>query len=121
MTTTVIATFPSHSVPSGTFTSPAGAVAADAIGLNLRMSRENWPAAGVTIALLMSFDGGSTYPQVYSNVIAAWVDDGTGKHPLSDAVIGLGWGETQPKPDHVKAQSVSGTAYVSTITVEKVT
>jgi hypothetical protein len=121
MTTTVIATFPSHSVPSGTFTSPAGVVPSDAIGLQLRMSRGNWPAAGANIALLVSFDSGVTYPTVYANDIAAWVDDGNPKHGLSDAVIGFGWGEGQPIPDHVKARSISGTAYVSTITVEKVT
>lgn len=112
----VVATFVNQAIPQGVFTSPAAAVAADVRGLSLRMSRNNWPAAGVTIALLLSFDGGNTFPKSDAVSIAAWVNDGTGKHPLSDAVIGWGWNTAQPT--HVKAQTTSPQAFSTTITIE---
>ncbi len=72
---TILATFSNQSVPSGTFNTPAQVVAADLRRITLRMSRENWPAAGVQIAILLSFDGGATYPTIYNYNIAQWVDE----------------------------------------------
>jgi len=110
-----LATFTNQAIPSGTFTSPAAAVPADVRGLTLRMTRNNWPAAGVTIALQLSFDGGNTFPKSDAVSIAAWVNDGTGKHPLSDAVIGWGWNSAQPT--HVRAQTVAPQAFSTTVTI----
>ncbi len=113
----ILATFTNQSIPSGTFLSPVAAVPADVRGLKLTMSRQNWPAAGATIALMLSFDGGNTFPETDATFIAAWVDDGTGKHPLSDAVITWGWGARR-QPTHVKARSLAAAGYTSTVVIE---
>ena len=113
---TILATLTNQTIPSGTFTTAPQVVPANTIGATLRMTRQNWPSAGVTISMHFSFDGGTTYPVTLPTFIAAWFDDGTGKHPLSDTVIGYGWSNNVPT--HVKAQTVSPSSFVSTVTIE---
>jgi hypothetical protein len=81
--------------------------------IEFRCSRLNWPAAGATLQISWSFDG-ATFNNLAPIHIAAWKNDGTGKHPLSDAVIGFGWGR---RPTHVKAAIVSTKAFSTRVTV----
>jgi hypothetical protein len=114
---TPIATIHNASIQAGVTTSPAGAVPANANSANVRMSRENWPAVGVDIEVLLSYDNGITYaPTAAPTHIAPFV--ATPKQPtVTDAIIGVGWSSTL-RPTHAKLRSTSPSAFTSTIIIE---
>ena len=102
------------SLPSGLYNSPAVAMPLGDHNVELSCSRNNWPVGGVDLHVRASFDGGLVYNDLAPMHIPAWVDDGTGKHPLSNAVIGFGW---NTPPTHVKAKIVSPSAFSSVVKI----
>ena|SRR3990167_2216378 len=82
--------------------------------VELVCSREHWPIEGVGIQLLSS-DDGVVFGDLSPVHIPAWEDDGTGKHPLSDAVIGFGWGNKVPS--HVRFVIVAPRTFDSNVSV----
>ena len=99
------------SLPAGLYNSPSLAMPLGDHNVELSCSRDNWPVSGVDLTVQVSFDG-STYNNLSPIHIATWVDDGTGRHPLSNAVIGFGWAA---QPTHVKARVTSPSAFSSVV------
>jgi len=102
-------------VPSGTNESPVGHVPPDANSAELRMTRQNWPAAGVLVTLWVSYDNQGSW--VVGN--QAQIDPGEPNPKngiLADAVIGIGWSTRQPT--HAKIGTVNPSApFQSTIAI----
>ena len=99
---------------SGTVTGTPMLLPTQFKNVEMVMSRASWPAGGVDLQIIWSDDGVNfnTLDPVH---IPAWTDDGTGKHPLSDAVIGWGW---EVKPAYVKYRIVSPGVFSSTVGVQ---
>jgi hypothetical protein len=94
-------------LPKGAFTSPALTVPANLTTneIDISISAENWPAGGVDVSLLASFDGGTTYVTVFGPQ--------TMQKPLVDKAgvlppvrVGYSWGSSA-KPTHMKGQANS--------------
>lgn len=111
----VLATLANRTIAAGASETPSAAVPAQYQRAALRMSRSNWPVAGVEITLWLSYDNGQSW--VVAN--RAQIAPGTtsAKDPvLRDAVIGMGW--SSPKPTHAKAAAVSPSGFTSTVSIE---
>lgn len=109
--------FPNVLIRSGENVSPAMAVVGGATGIELAMTRDNWPAAGVTIRLEASFDGGATW--VIKNgplLIDPFVPTPKEPNP-TPASIGWGWGDSQNVPTHLRAGVVSPSNFRTDITL----
>lgn len=112
---TVIATISNRTIAAGSSETPSVAVPAQYSRAGLRMSRANWPVAGVEITLWLSYDGGQTWRM--GNRAHIGPGSTSAKDPvLRDAVIGMGW-STQ-KPTHAKASAVSPSSFQSNVTIE---
>jgi hypothetical protein len=98
-------------VPVAPFTFPVNGRAvpprAQQLGsLTVYLSRENWPAEGVELGIMASFDGGSNYIYVSGpQIVPPFVP--TPKQPdvsQSPAFLSFAWGPGSPRqnPTHVK-------------------
>lgn len=87
--------------------------------LTLRMSRESWPAAGVDIEILVSFNGGLSYESPGPSHIAPFVADAKHTNVLDyPASIGRGWNQAQRQATHVKARTNNtGGNFQTTVTI----
>lgn len=100
---------------------PARPVPAGVTRINVKMSRENWPAAGMNIELLVSYDGGTVFESPGPTHIAPFVPEpprytNVLEYPAS---IGVGWNQEIRQATHVKARTNNpGSNFQSTITIE---
>jgi hypothetical protein len=114
---TIFGTFSNVSIRNGTTESPAASVPAQYTSADICFSRSNWPAAGVPIEIIASFDGGTNYISVCGPMqIAAFV--ATAKQPTAtDAKIGYGW-SSSARPTHLKARALSTKAFTANVRIE---
>lgn len=111
----VLATLNNRQVPAGVDETPGVAVPQGLRWVNLHLRRENWPAAGVTITLLVSYDNQQSWNIANSSLIAPGTT--SAKDPvLRDAVIGMGWGSRAPT--HAKAGSSSPSTFRTDLMIE---
>lgn len=102
-------------IQAGENLTPSIAIPEGATRCQLRCSRAQWPAAGVTIDAQFSFDGGDTWPMVMPTFIGP--AETSAKDPtVRDAVIGFGWG--QRTPTHARARTVTATQFRSNVVIE---
>lgn len=87
--------------------------------VSIKLSRENWPADGVQIELLLSFDGGLSYQSPGPTQIAAFVPTAKQPDPLSSpAIIGRGWNEVNEQATHAKVHVINpASSFQSTVTI----
>lgn len=79
------------------------------------MSRAQWPSPGMTITLMVSYDGQQSWVVGTSAFIAPGTT--SAKDPvLADALIGFGWGRNPPT--HAKVITNSPSAFRSNVTIE---
>ncbi len=111
----VLATIPNRSIASGASETPGAAVPSQYRRAELIMSRENWPVAGVTITLWLSYDNQQSW--VVANRALIMSGTTSAKDPvLRPASIGMGW--SSPLPTHAKAGAVSPSGFTSTVSIE---
>jgi hypothetical protein len=105
-------------IRAGVRETPAAAVPADVTALTLSMSRENWPAAGMDIEILVSFDGGVNFQSPGPTHIAPFV--ASPREPVpTPASIGVGWNQDVHQATHVKARSTNpGGNFQSTVKID---
>jgi hypothetical protein len=83
-------------VRSGVRRTPSADVPAGSSQCEIEMSRDNWPAQGITIQMFLTYDGTNYVATAPATFIAAGsIDPKTGVIP--PAKIGFGWGR-DPQP-----------------------
>lgn len=108
-------------IRGGTRETAAVAVPAGVTRLTLTLSRENWPAAGVDIEIMKSFDGGVTWESPGPTHIGPFVPDPPKNTDvlLNPASISVGWNEAVRQATHVKAHTNNPAGnFTSTVTIE---
>lgn len=111
-------TFLGVQIVAGTRTSPAAAIAADMSEVDVSLSRENWPAAGCTLSLQFSFDGGNSWvTKVGPTQIGPFV--ATPKQASSTpARIGWTWNhDVFGQPTHARGQIATPQTFTTDITL----
>jgi hypothetical protein len=108
------------SIRKGTFEYGPSAVPVNVTAMNATLSRENWPAGGIDIELLVSFDNAQTWVSPGPTHISPFVPDIKHTDVLKyPAQIGVGWNQEERQATHVKARTINpGSAFQSTITIE---
>lgn len=102
-------------IESGETLTPTIAIPEGASRCTLRVSRAQWPAAGVTLDAQFSFDGGVSFPMVMPTFIGPGTT--SAKDPvLPDAVIGFGWGARTPT--HARAMVVTPLRFRANVVIE---
>ncbi len=97
-----------RTIQSGVNRTPSAAVPAGSSRCDITMTRANWPAAGVSITILLTYDGTNYVPVAPPNIIGPGsVDPKTGVIP--PAAIGFGWGhDPQPLRALIETDNPSG-------------
>lgn len=116
----VLETLANRLIPSGTTETPDVVVPADVNALTLIMSRENWPAAGVTIAIAVSTDAGQTW-KWWNQFIAPFVPTAkTTNVADAPAKISYGWNPNlaEKRANRVRVRVVSPQSFRSDIQIE---
>ncbi len=108
-------TFTNRTIPVGENETPSAAIPSQYKRAELVMTRTNWPAAGVTITLWLSYDNEQTWVVANRAFIWPWVSDGKDltNRPAS---IGMGWSTRQPT--HAKVSADSPSSFTSTVTIQ---
>jgi hypothetical protein len=99
-------------LPKGTFTSPALPLPSNLTTneVDISITAENWPAAGVDVSLLASFDGGQTYVTVFGpQTMPPPMKDKAGVLP--PVRVGFSWGAQVPT--HLKGRTTSPAAFTA--------
>lgn len=104
-------------IQAGLRETPAAVVPGGATRIQLTVTRDNWPAAGVDVGFLLSFDGGTNY--VSRNLVHIGQAIADPKRPgvITAAVLSVGW--SSPQPTHAKLQTNNPAAnFAATATLE---
>jgi hypothetical protein len=109
-------------VQGGTRETPSRAVPVGSSRIQLTLSRENWPATGIDLGFLLSFDGGQNYvlKPGLTHIAQATADP---KRPgvITPAILSVGWNLDNPQdvPTDAKIQTVNPSGnFQSTVTLE---
>lgn len=116
----IFGTFPNRRITAGVHETPEFPIPADINGIRLTLSRENWPVAGVTIAIAVSIDNAQSW-RWFDNFIPAFVP--SVKMPnVADAPAQViyAWNPefASLRATHVKARVTSQTAFRADVTIE---
>ena len=105
-------------IPAGVSETPDFVVPPEYNALAIRMSRENWPPEGGTVALGYSTDGGNTWTwnEYFIGPAVPTAKDPT----IADVYFGYGWNPifTEKRANRVKARTDFQTSFRSTVTIE---
>ena len=105
-------------IRGGVRETPARPVPADAIRVDITLSRENWPVFGIELAMLVSYDGGQTY-QLHATPVQIDPHIPTVKEP-TPTPAGISFGFTpERRPTHAKIYTNNpGAQFETTVTLQ---
>lgn len=115
----VFGTYANVLIRSPSQTSPAIPIPTDCDEINVRISRENWPALGCLIELQFSFDNQATWETKASSQVAPFIP--TPKIlTVTPAEIGWGWNsEIQGQPTHARGRITTATNFRADIELNR--